>query len=52
MEDYNKLISLQCELTYNYENPAFSRNTEDGATLTARLYELIRGIKEKENEEI
>lgn len=39
-----KAFARQIELTYNARNKDFSRNTEDGTVLTARLYELARVI--------
>jgi len=37
-----KWIGRQLSRTYDSEEPAFSRNTEDPTTLTARLYECTR----------
>ncbi|MFW6016024.1 MAG: hypothetical protein ACOCRK_06265 [bacterium] len=38
----DKILKKHIDLTYDYNKKSFSRNTEDEATLTARIYELTR----------
>jgi hypothetical protein len=38
----SKYINTQIELTYDFDKKMFTKNTEDGRVLTARIYELVR----------
>lgn len=42
---YQELFDKQVKATYNGDKKKFSRNTNDGNTLTARLYELTRYLE-------
>jgi hypothetical protein len=46
-EHIERVMKNQIEVTYSAEMESFSKNTEDGATLDSRLYELVRALELK-----
>lgn len=52
MTGVNRLFLLQVKSTFDESTSSFSRNNNDGVTLTARIYELVRFLRMKSEEEI